>query len=248
MFDTYETIFAQRAENYHRAMRAYPQARAAEFEAMVAYLPSLAGGIIFDMPAGGGYLRSYLPPRLHYVAVEPTEAFYASCPVDARARRLHAGIECVPCRDGSADAVVSLAGLHHAPDLDAVFREMRRLVAPRGLVVIADVAEGSAAAQFLNGYVDRHCSTGHDGRFLDAHTVPMLEKAGLDVIEDAVIPVPWGFATPVQAGAFCRDLFGIEGQTAGDVERALDSIVGIRADERGFSLQWTLRRIVCRAR
>ena len=48
------------------------------------------------------------------------------------------------CRQVRHAAVpkVSLAGLHHAPDLDAIFAEMRRLVRPEGWVVIADVPAG----------------------------------------------------------------------------------------------------------
>ena len=163
MFDTYEEIFAARAGSYQHAMEMLPGARDREFLAMIEPLQGITGKTVCDMPAGGGYLHRHLPGDVRYVAVEPSETFIANCPTEPGCSALRAPIERVPLETGSVDHVVSLAGLHHCPDLGAVFREMRRLVRNGSTVVIADVEQGSGPAEFLNIYVDKHNPLGHRG-------------------------------------------------------------------------------------
>ena len=247
MFDSYEEIFARRADRYEAAMAAFPRARDAEFEAVVASVPPDARAI-FDMPAGAGYLRAYLPAGRRYVAIEPAAYFFERCPSDESAERIQSPVEHVPCADGIADAVVSLAGLHHAPDLAAVFREFQRVLRPDGTLIVADVSEGSRPGQFLNGYVHANSPMGHVGHFLGADTVPLLDAAGFTVLSDEELPVPWRFAGADEAGAYGASLFGIEGPGVGDVADALRDLVGMSRDAGGIRVDWTLRRLVCRAR
>jgi SAM-dependent methyltransferase len=245
MFDSYEEIFMRRADRYQRAMAELPFARDAEFAAVAGPLGQ-GPGTVFDMPAGGGYLRRHLPPSWRYVAVEPTSHFIEQCPEDATAERILCHLEAVPRPDGAADAVVSLAGLHHVPDLGILFREFRRLLRAGAMLVIADVAEGSGPAAFLNGYVDAHNPAGHAGRFLAADLASILCPAGFAILSDAIVEVPWRFGGAAAAGAYCSDLFGIDGQPPLAVARALLEIVGGAGGEP-FVVDWKLRRLVCRA-
>ena len=203
MFDSYDQIFARRADRYGDAMAMCPEARAAEFAAVASPIGPDARNL-FDMPAGGGWLRKYLRGDIHYVAVEPAVHFFDSCPDEPGAERINSAIETVPRKTGVADVVVSLTGLHHAPDLGAVFDEFRRLLRPGGLLVIADVARASAPARFLDGYVHANSPMGHVGRFLDAETAPLLRAAGFNIVADELVEVPWRFADPVEAGAYTR--------------------------------------------
>lgn len=246
MFDSYEEIFARRADRYEAAMAAFPRARDAEFAAVVDPIPTDAR-TIFDMPAGAGYLRAYLPAESHYVAVEPAAYFFERCPVDARAGRIQSPVEQVPIGDAAADVVVSLAGLHHAPDLGAIFREFRRLLRPGGTLIVADVSDGSKPDHFLNVYVHANNPMGHEGRFLGGQTVPLLEAAGFAILSDEEVRVPWRFANAGEAGAYCASLFGIEGPTAAEVASALRDIVGLSDEAGGVCVEWSLRRLICRA-
>ena len=248
MLDTYEEIFGTRAHSYQYAMDRWPDARAAEFRSVLDPLGDLVGRTVYDMPSGGGYLAAHLPSGARYLAVEPAPLFFDACPTGPNAARVQASIDAVPRSDRSADHIVSLAGLHHAPDLAPIFAEMRRLVRPGGRVVLSDVAAGSATARFLNGYVADHNPHGHDGRFLDARTPGLLDAAGLDVLEDRLTPVPWRFASRADAGAYAADLFGLVGRTASQVADALASIVGLADGAGGVILDWSLRRLVCTPR
>jgi SAM-dependent methyltransferase len=247
VFHSYTEIFTDRARSYHSAMLDFPHARDAEFEAVIEPLHDAGDGVVCDMPAGGGYLANYVPAGLRYVGVEPVEAFSASPVSRAAGATMNAPITAVPLESGSVDYVISLAGLHHEADLLAVFSEMRRLLKPGGRVVMADVAEGTGPARFLNGFVDRNSPQGHDGRFLDGATAPLVEQAGLAVMDDQLVEVPWLFGSREDAGRFCENLFGVQGIPWAGVADAMDEDIGFGSDARGLRLKWVLRRITCTA-
>jgi SAM-dependent methyltransferase len=244
MFDRYADIFAERGAAYHGAMAACPSARHAEFEAAIAPLEGYEG-LLCDMPSGGGYLAAHLPSGMRYLGVDPSDDFIDACPLGLE--RIKADVTNVPRADGSVDCLVSLAGLHHEADLGAVFAEMRRLLKPGGRAVIADAAVGTAPARFLNGFVDRNNPMGHDGHFLDERTPAFLEEAGFTIADDRLLQTPWRFDSREEAGAFCRQLFGMPSLTPEAVAEAMEREIGFVRSRGGLHLKWELRRIVCDA-
>ncbi len=242
MFDTYSQIFDQRGAAYHHAMALCPNARDAE---LLAVLEPLAGrpGLLCDMPSGGGYLAAHLPPGMRYVGVDPSDDFIAACPPGLE--RIKAEISHVPLADASVDTIVSLAALHHEPDLPAVFAEMRRLLKPDGRLVIADAAVGTPPARFLNGFVNANNPMGHDGHFLDERAAGLLAEAGFTVADDRLADMPWKFADLAEAGEFCRHLFWMPALSAEEVAAAMDREIGFETIGGRQHLRWALRRIVC---
>ena len=243
MFDSYAEIFLQRAGEYHGAIARWPDARDAEFRAVLDPFENAPDGLICDMPSGGGYLAHHLRAGLDYVGVEPADGFFDA---DNRGlRRVKSDLGNVTLADGSVDHLVSLAGLHHESDLGRVFREMRRLVRTGGLVVIADAAAGTPPAHFLNGFVDRHNPQGHEGRFFDDKTAALVEAAGLRIVEDELTPVPWAFDSEAEAGAFCKKLFWLPELASEAVAEALAGEIGFIHRDGRVLLDWTLRRFIC---
>jgi SAM-dependent methyltransferase len=245
MFDTYAEIFERRAREYHFAMKQWPTAREAEFKSVLEPLADVADGLLCDMPSGGGYLADYLRPGLGYVAVDPASGFFTEW--EKPHQRLTAEITKVPLEDGSVDHIVSLAGLHHEPDLRAVFAEMRRLLKLGGRAVIEDAAVDTPPARFLNGFVAANNPMGHDGRFLDDRTAGLIERAGFALLSQAQVPVPWAFHDMEEAGEFGRHLFGMMSLNAKAVAEAMSEEIGFDTVEGRPTLRWTLYRIVCQA-
>ena len=197
------------------------------------------------MPSGGGYLAVHLPPGLRYVGVDPSDDFVRACPEGVE--RIKANIAHVPLSDGSADFIVSLAALHHEPDLCAVFREMRRLLKSGGRLVIADAAVDTPPARFLNAFVNKNNPMGHDGHFLDEATRGLIETEGFEIVDDQLVDMPWAFDSLAEAGEFCRQLFWMPALDAGEVADAMDREIGFDMVRGRSHLRWALRRIVCDA-
>jgi SAM-dependent methyltransferase len=245
MFDTYSEIFAERGAAYQQAMAECPAARDAEFHAALDPLRHKPVRLLCDMPSGGGYLAAHLPAGMRYVGVDPSDDFVSACPAGTVC--IQAPITAVPLADGTVDAVVSLAALHHEPDLAAVFREMRRLLKPGGRAVIADAEAGTPVAAFLNGFVDEHNPMGHVGIFLDEHTAGLIEEAGFTIADDAIVDMPWRFDSIQEAGTFCRLLFSMPELDAAAVADAMERQLGFAVVDGRPHLRWALRRIVCDA-
>jgi len=245
MYDSYAEIFAERGASYHRAMSDCPRARDAEFRAALEPLRDRADGLLCDLPSGGGYLAEFLPDSMSYIGVDPSDDFIDACPTGLD--RIKADVTSVPLDDGSVDYIVSLAALHHEPDLSAVFREMRRLLKAGGRAVIADVAVDTRPALFLNGFVDRHNPMGHEGHFLDERLGGLLEAAGFEIVDDRLVETPWKFDTMEQGGEFCRKLFWMPSLDVAAVVEAMDREIGVKFDEGKPQVCWVLRRLVCDA-
>jgi len=245
MFDSYAEIFAERGAAYHAAMAACPNARDAEFRTVLEPLRDRPSGLLCDMPSCGGYLAAHLPSGIRYVGVDPSDDFIDACPPGLD--RIKADLTAVPLDDTSVDYIVSLAGLHHEPDLSSVFREMHRLLKPAGRLVIADVNVNTAPAIFLNGFVHANNPMGHEGRFFDDQTSKLLEDTGFHLLDDRMLDVPWQFDTREQAARFCRQLFWMPSLPPETVADAMEREIGFDCSETAVSLRWTLRRIVCRA-
>jgi hypothetical protein len=75
----YGEIFATRGNRYDDSMARWPAARDAEFAAMCRYLAATGGETLVDAPAGGAYLRRYLPADVEYIAVDEAEQFHTAC-------------------------------------------------------------------------------------------------------------------------------------------------------------------------
>ena len=245
MFDTYTEIFAERAQSYHQAMRDSPRARDAEFRAVLEPLRDFPAGVLCDLPCGGAYLAKHLPFGMSYLGVDPSDDFIDACPptIDP----IKAQITSVPLADASVDYIVSLAALHHEPDLPAVFREIRRLLKRGARAVLADVGKGTRPASFLNGFVDRNNPLGHDGHFVGDALQEMAKAAGFVVSDDRLMETPWEFQTLEEAGEFCRNLFWMPKLDARATAEAMDREIGFDFTSGKPRLRWVLRRIICDA-
>jgi SAM-dependent methyltransferase len=241
----YQTLFDARGDLYSRANRRYPEARAAEAAALLSHLALQPSSRWLDVAAGGGYLSERaaalgLPPAR--VSCDASLPFLRSSGGSGRVGA--ATPRDLPFGDGRFDAVACLAALHHAEDPEAVFRELLRVTAPGGRAALGDVAEDSEASRFLNGFVDRHTSQGHHGRFYSLSTLmEFLRSAGGVSIHAERRRLAWMFESARDAVLFCRDLFGLE-PSASDaaIRRALDALGGSEAPG-GYAIPWTMHHV-----
>ena len=121
-------------------MQLVPGARRREFSAALELIGLHWGGVLCDVPSGGGYLADHLPADLdlRLVAIDPSDVF-ARTWQDQRVEWHLAPLTKLPIQDSGVDALVSIAGMHHVDDRPAVLREMRRVLRP---------AAGSRSSRF----------------------------------------------------------------------------------------------------
>ena len=242
----YGEIFAARGSAYDDAMGRWPDARADEFAFAVSAAGIAGGDRVVDVPAGGGYLRDHLPVATTYLAVEPSAAFVAGC------RRR--GVEVVESSlraeavgAATADVVVSVAGVHHEDDHVGLLRSWRRIARPGGTVALIDVAEGTAPAAFLDGFVGAHNGEGHRGRYLADGGEALAEEAGLTDARTIDGAYCWWAPDERSLAEFCAGLFGLRGVTPEQVIAAIDADLGIEQDHGRVGMRWGLRAVVARS-
>lgn len=240
MLESYEEIFTARGAAYHEAMTRWPAAREEELRLLLDRLAPRAGERLIDVPAGGGYLAAWLPEEVAYLAVEPVGPFFDRCPEQAGRKRLRCAPTKIELADASAEVAVSLAGLHHEPDVDGVFAELFRVLRPGGRVGIADVRSGSAPDRFLNGFVHEHSRLGHRGTFFDATLADRLLAVGFQDVDLAPVPLRWRFPDTAAMVTFVRLLFGIDRAGDDEIRAGLESIVGVEPAGAGVAMRWEL--------
>lgn len=226
---TYPAIFAVRGRSYHEAMSRFPSARDREFEGLFIRHPVGPGTKLFDIPAGGGYLGRVLPAGTLLTGLELTDGFGGELPVynqDA------------PWGLGKFDRGICLAALHHIDDQAAFLGSLTRGLGPAGLLHIGDVEAGSSIAEFLDGFVGRYNTTGHDGTYLDPSSLPV--PSGTDIVRVERREVPWHFDNEASLAAFCEGLFGLTDCPQRELVRALERDVGIESTGQGVSVRWRL--------
>jgi len=244
MFDSYDEIFKARADSYHAAMAAFPAARREEFEHAVACLDLLPDCTVCDVPAGGGYLSAFVPERINCLFLETSSLFAAHCPRGERHRVLQTNLERLPVAGESVQRVLSLAAMHHVKEKSRSMREFQRVLVPSGVAVIADVEEGTDTAEFLNGFVDRFNSMGHDGQFLNADFYQNVEACGFCLREVRRPSLHWNFGSRDDMTAFCTQLFGLDRAKPGDVHAGIEEYLGWDYTEDGVALKWQLSYVI----
>lgn len=234
----YTEIFKTSGASYHAAMRLCPTARDGEFQAAVKYLGPASGDVVLDVPAGGGYLKEYLPKGVDYFAFDFAGGFHSSVEQSSIVRRCSEST--IPLANRSVDRVLCLAAMHHMEDRTAFYRECERILKTDGRVVIADVIEDSPQGDFLNGFVDRWNARGHRGAFLNPLRDDSEATAGGFSISRSTEAYVWCFPSKERALQYCRLLFCLdEDPSDAELEEALNTL-GFRSDDSGSYFDWKL--------
>jgi len=238
---TYQDHFDQRGSSYDNAMQKFPLARRAEFLQVVEAAKLKPGMLAADVPAGGGYLKHFIPNGCFWIGHEPCASF-----TNHGVQTQHSiPLLPLPWANCSVDVAISLAGVHHISDKIPFFSELNRVVRPGGRLVVSDVATGSDVAQFLDGYVGANNSTGHKGVYLDERTQDELSQAGWIVQQAAVNDFHWTFTSRKKMASFCHALFDLRTSNEVDTELAIESKLGVDDLPDGLvGLRWQLLTLV----
>jgi hypothetical protein len=105
--------------------------------------------------------------------------------------------------------------------------------------------QGSLPGNFLNGFVHRNNSLGHEGAFLDDGFLLRLTQAGFRITRNEDAHYHWNFDTRADIGACLKLMMGIDQATPAQVTEAVATDLGIDALPDGrFGMRWTLRHVL----
>lgn len=222
----YEEIFRHRGASYHEAMLKFPRVRSLEFRQLFLRKPLKSGETVVDCPALGGYL-------FNNVDVPITVQSYDYCPQSETVAPISElqGVE--------ADRVVCLAASHHIPDLHGFLLSLSPVLKTGGRVHLADVTVNSPIREFLDSFVGKWTSTGHNGIWRDFSE---FNLEGFTTTASEQRWCPWEFSSQEEMVHFCRLLFGLDRNPSDyEILEALDEHVGtLDLKDGGKLLIWNL--------
>jgi ubiquinone/menaquinone biosynthesis C-methylase UbiE len=196
---------------------------------------------VADVPAGGGYLQQYLPDFCRWEGHEPCDAFTGHGVPAVTSRPLLP----LPWSDGEVDVAMSLAGIHHIDDKVPLFKECFRVVKPQGHLVVSDVHANSNVAHFLDDFVGRYNSTGHQGVFLGPQTADTVREVGWQIIRSETVQVPWIFSDRWSMASFCLELFDLQQVTLEEIIDEIEFRLGVSTLSGGcVAMHWSLFTLV----
>lgn len=193
----YKAAFKNRNVQYETAVEKHDGVLRQEFETAVAALDLKPSETLVNIPSGGNPLYTHIDPSLniHYIPFEPMKD--------------HSEFSNIPLPSNSIDKIITLASFHHVHrEREDTLKEFHRILKPSGMLVIADVIEGTKQAEWLNGFVNEYNPNGHNGLFLTQSDTTLAQKTGFKV-ECCIHTYDWLFKSDEQAVNFTKNLFGL---------------------------------------
>ncbi|WP_417687988.1 class I SAM-dependent methyltransferase [Pseudidiomarina sp.] len=240
MTKSYTEHFKERGTAYECAMRQFPHARDEEFEQLIHAAQLESGVCVADVPAGGGYLKRYLPNDAIWLGHEPCESFTNHATSNGGSVPLLP----LPWHDASIDCTMSLAGVHHLFDKKPLFDEFARILKPEGKLILSDVEEHSPVAQFLDEFVGAYNSTGHEGIYLNRSTPDEIAQAGFEITSSERVNLVWRLPTKQELAVFCKQLFDLKRANDDQVAQAIEHYLGfVSLADNQIGMNWQLTTI-----
>jgi ubiquinone/menaquinone biosynthesis C-methylase UbiE len=186
--------YAAGAARYDRRWAAYLRG---SMELVRPWLAEAPPGALLDVGCGTGVLLDALgrwgvtPER--YTGADPSLEMLRMAAAKGVAGLACAPAEALPFRDGVFGTVVSMSAFHYWPAPREGLREMARVLAPGGRVLVADWARDFATMRVMDAATR---ITGHAfvRTYAEAEACALVEEAGLRVVRSrrAKIGRMWG--------------------------------------------------------
>jgi ubiquinone/menaquinone biosynthesis C-methylase UbiE len=232
----YEEIFDLRGKSYDNAMKSNIHARHQEFETIINAISLQPGQTIADVPAGGGYLKEFLPKDVSWVGFEPCAEFNGH---QLQNNDEH-NIFNLPWARESIDAITSIAGVHHTDDKLKLWAEMHRVLKPNGQIAILDVEKDSTVAHFLDDFIGLYNTTGHDGIYLSNTSALDFTDCGFKNVVAQTKDIYWQFSTIKDMCLFCKQLFGLQDISLGEIEKNINDFLNIKQELNNIQIHWPM--------
>ena len=177
--------------HFDRWARVYSRSRLLEWlqRRAMAELDLGSGDRVLDVACGAGKLVRAIAPQVERAVgadlspamIEEAKRRMAADPA-APAERIDFAVgasDDLPFADGEFTAVITTTAFHHFPDPAGAVREMVRVLAPGGRIVIGDSVRDTAPARLGDAFL-RRFERGHVGLQDQQGLERLLAEAGID--------------------------------------------------------------------
>lgn len=229
----YRLIFQQRANDYHKAMQSFPNARFHEFKNLISTTDFSKVSEVLDIPSGGGYLRKNLPNHVNLTSVDFSEGF-----IDEKIKLVSP--EKLPFESNTFHAVFSLSGMHHLKNVPQFVEECLRTLKEEGTFTFAEVKKDTSVDIFLNDFVNKYNSLGHRGDFFFEDYFNENPKLKSKIIDCQYKGYPFLFDTNEDMIHFFKLFFGLDKASNEEIYEGVKDILGIKTSTNGIEVNWGL--------
>jgi SAM-dependent methyltransferase len=234
----YREAFNNREKRYEYAINKYQNVLRNEFEVAVKVLDLKESDNLVNIPAGGVPIHRYIDKNLN-INYLPYEVIRD----DKRDDMKYCDFTNIPLHSRTIDKLITLASFHHVQEeREEALKEFKRILKDDGVLVIGDVIEGSKQAYWLNVFVNKYNSNGHNGLFLKESDVFLIKNIGFNV-ETSIHTYNWIFENDECAIDFIINLFGLD--LLDDKELLLTAMKDI-LDYKDNKFEWQLMYFKCR--
>lgn len=229
----YRIIFQKRANDYHFAMKQFPNARSSEFETLISGTDFSKINKVLDIPSGGGYLKNYIPKHVDVTFTDFSEGF-----TDENIKLVSP--EKLPFESNSFDVIFSLSGMHHLNNVPQFIEECLRVINNDGTFIFADVKKDSAIDTFLNEFVNEYNSLGHKGDFFYEDYFKKHPTLQNKITECNYNEYPFVFDNQNEMVYFFKLFFGLDKASDTIIYEGVRDILGIKITDNGLEVNWGL--------
>lgn len=229
----YRTLFQNRANDYHFAMKKFPNVRDNEFNSLIASIDFTEIKEILDVPSGGGYLRNYIPNYINLKSADFSEGF-----IDDSIKLVSP--EKLPFESNIYDAVFSLSGMHHLANVPLFVEECMRVLKNNGTFVFADVQKNTSVDCFLNEFVNKYNSLGHEGDFFYKDFFINYPTLQSKIIDCQYNEYPFVFKNLEEMTHFFKLFFGLDKASNEIILEGVQDILGIKENNNSIEVNWGL--------
>jgi SAM-dependent methyltransferase len=179
----------------------------------------------------------------NYFTVNPTE--YIEYETNKEFARITGLPQCeitsIPLTSSSVTKILSLSALHHTTDNErkAFYAECWRILQPGGQLIIGDVERGSRQDKWLNIFVNKYNSSGHNGRFWSTDDLAGFQEAGFTVTIERK-NYTWNWKTYKDMLDFCKNLFGLDLATDSEILDGLLKFLKPTIINAEYRIDWSL--------
>lgn len=233
----YNATFEKRGHLYKYAIETYPFVLTNEFQTTVDMCNIKSDDILLNIPAACVPLnRHFKTQPKKYIQYETNTPFAKLLCVE------QCELDKIPEKSNTVDTIITLASLHHTTEAErhAFYNECNRILKPNtGKLIIGDVIKGSKQDNWLNIFVNKYNSAGHNGTFWNESDINLLHECGFEATT-CIKSYSWTFESETKMIDFCKNLFGLDLASESDIKNGIETYLQPYKLDDKIHFDWSL--------